>query len=72
VRSYLEDKFGNDLKVVRSAMRRLAKANRPPELAHDAYRLCERFRPDIPAGKKGWGEGRIRPGAGREAGEGTG
>ena len=25
------------------------------ELAHDAYRLYERFRPDIPAGKKGWG-----------------
>jgi hypothetical protein len=25
------------------------------ELAHDAYSLYERFRPDIPAGKKGWG-----------------
>jgi len=24
-------------------------------LAHDAYSLYECFRPDIPAGKKGWG-----------------
>ena len=40
---------------MRSAPRRLAKAYRPPELAHNAYRLYERFRPTIPAGKKGWG-----------------
>ncbi len=55
VRSYLEDKFGDDLKAVRSAMQRLAKAYKPQELAHNAYRLYERFRPQIPAGKKGWG-----------------
>jgi hypothetical protein len=55
VRRYLEDKLGEDLKAVRSAMQRLARAYRPQELAHDAYRLYERFRPDIPAGKKGWG-----------------
>ncbi len=55
VRSYLEDKFGEDLKTVRSAMQKLAKAYTPQGLAHDAYRLYERFRPDIPAGKKGWG-----------------
>jgi hypothetical protein len=30
-------------------------ASRPQEPAHDAYRLYERFRPDIPTGKKGWG-----------------
>ena len=52
---YLEDKFGDDLKAVRSAIQRLAKAYEPQELAHDAYSLYERFRPDIPAGKKGWG-----------------
>ena len=40
---------------MRSAPRRLAKAYRPPELAHNAYRLYERFRPAIPAGVKGWG-----------------
>jgi hypothetical protein len=39
--------------VVRSAMQKLAKAFRPQELAHEAYPLYERFRPDIPAGKKG-------------------
>ena len=55
MRRYLEDKFGDDLKAVRSAMQKPAKAYRPQELAHDAYRLYERFRPDIPAGKKGWG-----------------
>jgi hypothetical protein len=54
VRRYLEDKFGDDLKAVRSAMQKLAKADRPQELAHDAYSLYESFRPDIPAGKKGW------------------
>jgi hypothetical protein len=55
VRRYLEDKFGDDLKAVRSAMQKLARAYRPQELPHDAYRLYERFRPDIPAGKNGWG-----------------
>ena len=55
VRRYLEGKFGDDLKAVRSAMQKLAKAYKPQELAHDAYRLYERFRPDVPAGKKGWG-----------------
>jgi hypothetical protein len=55
VRSYLEDKFGDDLKAVRSAMQKLARAYRPQELPHDAYRLYERFRPEIPAGKNGWG-----------------
>ena len=55
VRRYLEDKFGDDLKAVRSAMQKLARAYKPQELAHDAYPLYERFRPDIPAGKKGWG-----------------
>jgi hypothetical protein len=55
VRRYLEEKFGEKLKAVRSAMEKLAKAYRPQELAHDAYLLYERFRPDIPAGKKVWG-----------------
>ena len=55
VRRYLSNKFGDDLKAVRSAMPKLARAYKPQELAHDAYSLYERFRPDIPAGKKGWG-----------------
>jgi hypothetical protein len=36
-------------------MHKLARAYTPQERAHDAYLLYERFRPDIPAGKKGWG-----------------
>ena len=55
VRRYLEGKFGADLKAVRSAMPNLAKAYRPQELAHDADRLYERFRPATPEGVKGWG-----------------
>jgi hypothetical protein len=55
VRRYLDDKFGDDLTAVRSAMQKLAKAYRPQELAHDAYPLYERFRPSVPVGKKGWG-----------------
>ena len=55
VRRYLEDKFGDDLKAVRSAMQKLAKAYKPKELARDAYRLYEQFRPAIPEGVKGWG-----------------
>lgn len=55
VRRYLDDKFGDDLKAVRSAMQKLAKAYKRQELAHDAYRLYERFRPAIPEGVKGWG-----------------
>jgi hypothetical protein len=54
VRRYRGDKFGDDLKAVRSAMQKLATAYQPQELAHDAYSLDERFRPAIPAGKKGW------------------
>ena len=55
VRRYLEDKFSDDLKAVRSAMQKLAKVYKPQELAHDAYSLYERFRPSIPDDVKGWG-----------------
>jgi hypothetical protein len=63
VRRYLEDKFGGELKAVRSAMQKLAQAYRPQELAHIAYPLYERFRPAIPEGVKGWGaKGDLEPG----------
>jgi hypothetical protein len=55
VERYLEDKFGRDLKAVRSAMTKLAKAYPPRELATAAYRFYQRFRPAVPAGVKGWG-----------------
>jgi hypothetical protein len=55
VKRYLEDKFGENLKAVRSAMEKLAKAYKPQELAHAAFSLYEQFRPIIPEGVKGWG-----------------
>jgi len=55
VERYLEGKFGDDLHRLRKAMQKLAKAYKPPELAEAAYSLYERFRPEIPAGVKGWG-----------------
>jgi len=35
-------------------MKELAKSLTPSELAEKAYSLYERFRPEIPPGKKGW------------------
>ena len=50
VRRYLEDKFRDDLGLVRSVMHRLAKSYQPRELADTASHLYERFRPAIPEG----------------------
>lgn len=55
VRRYLESKFGDSLKAVRSAMKKLANAYKPDELGHVAYPLYEQFRPAIPEGVRGWG-----------------
>ncbi len=55
VETYLEQKFGEDLDDARSAMEKLAKAFTPKQLESKAYDLYEKFRPEIPEGKKGWG-----------------
>ncbi len=55
VERYLEDKFGDDLDRAEQAMQTLAKAYKLQELAEEAYTLYEKFRPEIPSGKKGWG-----------------
>jgi hypothetical protein len=55
VQRYLAGKFGKDFETVREAMRALAKAFKPADLASRAYELYEAFRPEIPAGKRGWG-----------------
>ena len=55
MQSYLEKKFGDQLDEVRAAMEMLAKAFKPADLAAKAFSLYEKFRPDIPEGKKGWG-----------------
>ena len=55
VETYLEQKFGDDLEDTRAAMEKLAKAFTPKQLESKAYDLYEKFRPEIPEGKKGWG-----------------
>ena len=55
VETYLEQKFGDDLDDARSAMEKLAKAFTTKQLESKAYDLYEKFRPEIPEGKKGWG-----------------
>jgi hypothetical protein len=55
VQTYLENKFKDDLDETRKAMEKLAKAYTPKQLESKAYSLYEKFRPEIPEGKKGWG-----------------
>ena len=55
VQRYLEGKFGDALDDAEEAMGALARALPLSELASKAYELYEAFRPEIPAGKKGWG-----------------
>lgn len=52
---YLSQKFGDDLGSVKGAMEVLARSCEPNDLAERAFALYERFRPQIPRGKKGWG-----------------
>ena len=55
VQKYLESKYGDALQDVSKAMLKLAKSLAPSQLAEKAYTLYEKFRPEIPPGKKGWG-----------------
>jgi hypothetical protein len=52
---YLESKFGDHLDACIDAMTKLVKAYTAAELDQAAFGLYEQFRPDIPAGVKGWG-----------------
>ena len=54
-RTYVERAFGAHLPAVRRAMERLAASLDPAELNRVGFRLYERFRPEVPAGAKGWG-----------------
>ncbi|HEX8992773.1 MAG TPA: hypothetical protein VF784_13930 [Anaerolineales bacterium] len=55
VQAYLEQKFGERLEEARLALEQLARHYTPQELESRAYDLYEKFRPEIPEGKKGWG-----------------
>ena len=51
----MESKFVGALGDVYSAMIDLGKSLPPSELGEKRYALHEKFRPEIPPGKKGWG-----------------
>ena len=55
VEACLKSKFGDALDEVTEVMLELARSLPPSELAEKAYALYEKFRPEIPPGKKGWG-----------------
>jgi hypothetical protein len=55
VRAYLEKKFGEHLSDARRAMEELARSLTPAQLEQRGFSLYEKFRPQIPEGKKGWG-----------------
>jgi hypothetical protein len=55
VERYLVARFGAALEPARAAMRALARAFEPDDLAGRAFELYEAFRPAIPAGTRGWG-----------------
>ena len=56
VQKYLEGAFGDSLQAVRDAMGTLAAAFTPEQLGDTAFRLYEKFRPQIASGKRGWGQ----------------
>jgi hypothetical protein len=55
VERYLEEKLGPALPSVEGSMKALAGSFKPAELAAVGFSLYERFRPNIPAGVRGWG-----------------
>jgi len=60
VEQYLEIKFGDALKLVRNAMKRLARSMSAPEIAAQADELYAKFRPRIRDGEPGWvAEGKL-------------
>lgn len=62
VRRYFASKFGDDLEPVTAAMETLAGSYERDELNRVAFRLYEKFRPEIPKGKRGWGaKGELSP-----------
>jgi hypothetical protein len=60
VEQYLDMKFGDALKLVRNAMKRLARSMSAPEIAAQADELYAKFRPKVPKGVPGWdAEGKL-------------
>lgn len=59
VERYLAGKFKDDLERVRGAMETLAGSYEPKALAERAYDLYTRFRPEVAAGTRGWGQAGV-------------
>jgi hypothetical protein len=55
VERYLRVKFKDQLAEVSAAMKDLAGSYEPAVLEKRGYDLYEKFRPEIPEGKRGWG-----------------
>ncbi|SPJ16970.1 hypothetical protein SBBP2_230033 [Burkholderiales bacterium] len=55
VQRYLESKFGDALGPVEAAMNALARSLDLEDLAARSFELYESFRPEVPAGTRGWG-----------------
>jgi hypothetical protein len=55
VERYLVAKFGDSLAPARRALAALAGSMPPTRLAASAFALYESFRPEVPAGTRGWG-----------------
>ena len=73
VAKYLAQKFGEDFVDVQEAMQTLAKAYKPDKLAVAAYKMYEKFRPNVPPGETGWGaKGELDLGLIRAMANGTG
>jgi hypothetical protein len=53
IEKYLAGKFGARLDDARAAMEELTATHELGELQRRGFRLYERFRPDVPAGKSG-------------------
>ena len=60
VARYLDSKFGEALPTAPKAMETLERSMPPERLAAESFKLYEQFRPEVPAGVRGWGaEGRL-------------
>ncbi len=55
VERYLRGKFGGGYEPARKAMTQLARSLETDDLTHKAFQLYEAFRPEVPAGTRGWG-----------------
>ena len=53
---YLKKRFGDSLDEARDAMERLAASWDEDDLETEAFRLYERFRPEVASGQRGWGQ----------------